>query len=151
MAPAQRPGSERITGEPCQGKTCAGQSAPTLGRLHQASLSGLFAVEKELKGLLVPFPIEKLLQKPSKDARAVHLGEQGRRRAQLQVVRRSEDLACRARVMGEQRLCAFAESGAEQRMGHVRSGFRSAPDRVAAGQVGSAESLQLRKNVPHPV
>ena len=83
--------------------------------------------------------------------RTRHRGEERHRGAQLEHVRKTEDLLGGAPAQREQGLRAFAQAHAQHRMCEVGARFIHATDAVVLRARADAEPGQLREYEPHPM
>jgi hypothetical protein len=77
--------------------------------------------------------------------------EQGHGRVELQIVRKAEDFARGASLHGIHKLCALPQPRTENSMRQIRFGFRKPRDCESFRHRAAPQTLNLRKNKPHPV
>lgn len=104
------------------------------------------------KRAAIPPPLIILVQNRLKNARRVRrCAKQRHGRAELAVARPPHHGGGVIRVKRQQGATYLRQPRPEHRIGQIRSGLAQIADAVIRGQGAAAESLQLGKDIPHPV
>src|SRR5688572_22009865 len=159
LSPGERPSPRQVAGGPvCHGHSMfcmlqprgaqpAVRRKPTNLTPGSGRASGLRScVLEQLQRAFVAHAFEETIEQAFEHRTlGRHGGEQGGARAELQVVRRAEDLARGTSLDPEEALRALDQPGPEHGVAQVGLGLVAAPDRVAHGRRAEADPANWGK------
>ena len=121
-------------------------------KLSQSGWSGPACDAQQAERLAVTLGVEVLVEQAVEHRPGRrHDREQGRAGPQLHVVRGAEDLVSGSPLDAECGLGALHQPRTEDGMAEIRLGLREALDRESPRRRAEAQTLELRKDVPHPM